>query len=419
MRPKLLSEDFHGAVELMKATKVYAEEDRVMYWLNLGTIEHYAGRYQDSNANFFQAEGAMRELWTKSVSAEASKFLINEAIQSYGGEDFEKTLVYLFTSLNLVQQGKVSDALVEARRADEFLKELKTYYDKQSDIGTLYNQDAFMLWLVGLYYEIEGTYNDAFLAYRAAWQTYRDVYASSFGARVPKFLEEDLVRSALLLGDRRSADQFRQETGATGASTQNVADGEAELVIIFGLGESPFKEEFYIQAPMPDGYFLRIALPRFSQVPRQIHRIEVESGGRVTFGEVGEPVNAIAVRNFRHQLPAIQARAIARATAKYVANKGMEAGIRGDGKDSGRDTGATIASILGNIAAAASESADLRGWSLLPAEFQVVRMWLPAGQHRVNLRLMDKHGAPVQKGQTLELSLKHGERRLMSLRRFM
>ena len=125
---------------------------------------------------------------TKSISAEASKFLLNETVQPYPGEDYEKVLLYLFTALNNVRQGKTQDALVEARRADEFLKKMRIEYEKDGGIGTIYTEDAFMLWVVGLFYEIEGSWNDASLAYKAAYQAYETNYQSAFKASPPSFV---------------------------------------------------------------------------------------------------------------------------------------------------------------------------------------------------------------------------------------
>ena len=105
--------------------KVYGKKERVMFWLNMGTIQHYAGNADPSMANFIKAEKTMRDLWTTSISAEASKVIVGETFQSYAGEDFEQVLLYMYTSLNKAQQGNLQDALVEARRADEFLKRLK------------------------------------------------------------------------------------------------------------------------------------------------------------------------------------------------------------------------------------------------------------------------------------------------------
>ena len=75
MRPSMTRGDWKAAVasiEDAKKSGIYGEQDRVMYWLNYGTVLHYAGDYQKSQDVFVQAESAIQDLWTKSVTAEAS-----------------------------------------------------------------------------------------------------------------------------------------------------------------------------------------------------------------------------------------------------------------------------------------------------------------------------------------------------------
>ena len=120
IRPKLVAGDYKTAaaqLQQAKKDKIYKEEDRVMYWLNLGAVQHYAADYKASQSNLEKAEQSMQDLWTKSISQEASKFLVSESIQDYPGEDFEKILLYFYTALNKVFEGNMQDALVEARRA--------------------------------------------------------------------------------------------------------------------------------------------------------------------------------------------------------------------------------------------------------------------------------------------------------------
>lgn len=421
MRPSMLAGDWQTAgAQLEKAKeKVYGESDRVMYWLNMGTVLHYAGDPIGSQDNLVKAESAMQDLWTKSISAEASKFIINESMQSYPGEDFEKVLVYFYTALNNVEQKKIQDAIVEARRADELLKKMQIHLEKEGEVGTLYKQDAFMLWLVGLFYELEGRsgVNDAFLAYKAAYKAYREEYAGKFGAPVPKYLGEDLVRTAKLLGFGQDAAHFAQETGATGETIQKLSSGQSEVILILASGEAPFKQQFEIDAPMPDHYLMRIALPKFVPVPTQVSFAEARSDGVAVRTEVAEPITTIVLKNFEHRQPAIQARAIARAIVKYAATKGAEAAASG-GKDASgsRKLAGALVGLAGNIAGALSESADTRSWTTLPANIGVQRFWLPPGRHKLEIRYHDASGQPIGREQTVQVDLKPGERRIISVR---
>jgi hypothetical protein len=415
IRPMMVDGEWAKAAEVIQGSKdtVYKEADRVMFWLNLGTAQHFAGQYEASQANFVKAEEAMQDLWTKSISQEASKFLVNETIQDYPGEDFEKILVYYFTALNAVKRDKLSDALVEARRADEFLKKIQVEYEKEEQkVGTLYKQDAFMLWLVGLFYEIEGSYSDAYLAYKTAYAAYKDEYAGKFAAPSPSFLKEDLLRTAQLSG---RTDAVAELEGVSGSSLKAAAEGMAELVLLHGNGEAPYKQETFIDGLMPDGKIIRIAIPKFVPNAHQIRYAELEAAGQTARTELMEPVARIALDNYTHRLPAITARAIARAIIKYAATKGAEKAVKGSGNDGKRALIGALVGIAGNVASAVSEAADLRAWTTLPAEIGVTRLWVPAGAQTVQVRYFAA-GGQVGRTDQLEVTLNPGERKIISVR---
>ncbi len=417
-RSDLIRGDWQKAAEDFERSKdeLFQERDRVMYWLNLGTLLHYAEQWEASQKNFVLAERAIQDLFTKSVTAEVSKYTVSETLAPYPGEDFEKILLYYFTAVNNIEQGKVTDALVEARRADDFLKKIRIRYEQDDELSTIYKQDAFMLWMVGLFYELEGSHNDAFLAYKRAYKIYEEEYRDLFGTRTPSYLAEDVVRSGLMANLREDADAFGRAHGATGG-TAALGRSQAEIIFIHAGGEAPHKEQTFLTAPMPDGYILRIAFPKFKRTKPVIVRSVIEIGGKSENTEMAEPVTTIALKNFQHQRPGLTARAIARATIKYAATKGTKKIVEGgNDSSSGRKLAGALIGLFGNIAAAATENADLRTWSLLPAYFRVSRAWVPAGHHTLTVRYLDARGNQVGPPQTIELDLEPGQRKIISVR---
>ena len=305
------------------------------------------------------------------------------------------------------------------RRAarDEFLKKMQVHYDKEGNGGTLYRQDAFMLWLVGLFYEIEGSMNDAMLAYKEAYKTYDKEYRGKFGSGPPEYVIEDVARTAKLSGDAETAEQAMSK-GAKGESLKKLAEGQAELIIIHGNGEAPSKKQFDFKARMPDGYMLKVALPQFVDRRPSIDHARVNVGEVTERTQIAEPVANIALRNYKHRLPAIKARAIVRATAKYVASKAAKKAVGGSGKDKNRALAGALVGIAANVAAAASEQADLRVWNTLPSNFGVTRIWLAPGQHNVKVTFHNKSGGQIGRTVTRSVELKKGERKIVSVRSF-
>lgn len=412
MRPHMIKGDWNTAAAMMEKGKEdpYGEGDRVMYWLNMGTILHYAQKPEASNDNLIKAEAAMQELWTTSISAEVGSMLSNDTVKDYGGEDFEKVLVYLYTSLNNVKLGKGQDAIVEARRADEFLKKMLVQYEKEGEVGTVYKQDAFILWLIGMYYEMEGSTNDAFLTYKAAMDAYQKDYAGTFGMPPPKFIGEDLVRTGQAMGFSEDVAKYKAETGATGETADKMKE-MGELIVVHGNGESPSKRELIFDGTMPDGYVMAIAIPEFVANQPRVAYASIKVGDASANSELAEPINSIVLKNFELRLPAIKTKAIARAIVKYLATKAASAVAGGSDSALG-----SIVGLAGNIAAAASEAADLRSWTTLPAQFNIGRLWLPAGTHTVEVTYHDAGGAQVGPGETLTVEVASGKRTIVSVR---
>ena len=77
----------------------------------------------------------------------------------------------VYLALNFAAQGLPDEALVEARKVDLKLKE----YARQYEGKNAYQEDAFARYLSGILYESTGEINDAFIAYKKAYEAYADV----------------------------------------------------------------------------------------------------------------------------------------------------------------------------------------------------------------------------------------------------
>ena len=110
--------------------KDYQEKDRVLYYLDLGMLYHWAGLYEESNRMLDEAEMAIEELFTKSISRALSSGLLNDNALDYSGEDYEDIYLNVFKGLNYLALGNQSAALVEFRRVDIKLTILEDKYKK-------------------------------------------------------------------------------------------------------------------------------------------------------------------------------------------------------------------------------------------------------------------------------------------------
>src|SRR5690606_21071879 len=122
--------------------------------------------------------------------------LLNPMMQTYHGEPFERFMLHYYKAINYSHLGDIESALVEARRITIATNEQT---DQQKGKDSRYSKDAFSLNLQWIIYEMEEDYNNEFIAYRNAVETYLSGEDNSwYGVRIPELLMQDLLRTAYL-----------------------------------------------------------------------------------------------------------------------------------------------------------------------------------------------------------------------------
>ncbi len=107
------------------------------------------------------------------------------------------------------------------------------------------------------------------------------------------------------------------------------------------------------------------------------------AGGTATITDVGQ----LAVQ----QGDAIYPQVLGRAVARRIAKKGVAYGVKEAAQISNNSILNFVTDVAG-VAWEATEEADCRCWGLLPNQIQVLRLELPAGEHRIGLSPVGRHG---------------------------
>jgi hypothetical protein len=413
----LLCQDYDSAYSLVKKSKkTYAKRNAVLYYLDEGIISHFAGRYKESNQSFSQAESIMEELYTKSISKAAASFLISDNTIPYRGEDFERAMVNLFMALNYVGLGNWEEAVVEARKVDNRLTIINSQYEEGK--RNVYKEDAFIRFLMGALYAAEGEINDAFISYRKAEAVYRTDYLPNYGVRPPTILIEDLLTSARAMDFYEEMKEIQKEYPDVTFMDPARKKEMAEVFFIHYNGLGPEKVEKHFLVPMPDGFVVKIAYPEFRKKGYRI------SHGEITLRNLGadrsydfptvlmEDIGGIAVMNLENRINRIKAKAIARATTKYLASK---AASKVAEEKRGKLFGFMVKATA-NIVSVATEQADVRQWRLLPAEIRVGRAVIPPGEYRGNIKFVYSGGAVISSREIAPFSVKKGGKKFFILR---
>ena len=400
---------------LSKQKNVDRKKHRLVYYLDKGVVKHLLGQYEESNASFEQAF-LFGEDYKKSLGSEAVSTLLNPNLNTYYGEDHEHILPLYYKALNYVQAGDLESALVECRRLNIRLDELSDRYKSKKK----YRRDAFIHMIMGLFYEAQNDFNNAFIAYRNAYDIYKDDYAALFNFPIPHQLQIDLLRMAARNGF--DSEQLRYEEEMQLKTPAPLPEGHGELIFFWHNGLGPVKDQRAItlalvkgvgggivfENPEEDMAFpfvldgnqaaslfglqtIRITFPTYKDRPTYFDQAELvdEDMNLVSLEEV-EPVTSIARKCLSERMFWELSRSLIRVALREV----VEAQIRKRNEGLG-----LLADIVGTL----TESSDTRCWQTLPHAIHYARFALPSGRRNLKIRLKNKEGALLEESLSLDI----------------
>lgn len=357
------------ALALLDAQR-HAGRDRLLYLLNRAMLLRLTGDLAASNAHFEQAKALIDALSALSVSEQAASFLVNDATRSYEGQPHEQVLLHVYAALNYLEEGRRDEARVEALQVDLRLRQLAERAPESP-----FRADPFARYLTGLLYEERGEWSDALIAYRKAFEAYQD-HGERYPLAVPRWLQADLLRLTERMGLHDEGERYREAFGDVPAEGSPLEEGLGEVVLLLHSGLAPVKREESLALPDPaSGLLVSVSLPRYERRPRYAQGARVAAGDRIAHTELVQDIEAIALANHEALLPGTTARALARAVAKFAAAKSVQKQNE-------------AASVLLNLAALLTERADTRSWLTLPAQIQMARVALEAGDHHVTVEVL-------------------------------
>ncbi len=421
----VLNGDLESARNVLNSDKKASQKrNRLLYLMNAGWINHATGNYEASNNDFNKADNLIEDQ-VKNLGNEALALMTNPMVKPYKAEDFEKVMVNYYKALNYLKLHNWEDALVECRRINLKLNEIN---DKYHDHKNRYSNDAFANLMMGLIYEASGDNNNAFIAYRNAYDVYEKLYTPEFGISAPEQLKVDILRMAKKLGFN---DQFNEYQSKFGLTIPEEHTGEGEVIFLWQTGLGPVKAEntisfavikgeggyvtfsntemgisfpFYAgtdkdgKTDFSDLNFASVAFPKYLvRPPLYTHAIIKSESDSVSL-ELAEDVNAIALKTLHDRM----IREMSNSLLRLATKQAMEQGVRKQNKYAG-----TLMSII-NMA---TESADTRNWQTLPFSISYARLKLPAGKHKLILHAMDISSNKNE--QTIEVEVNAGEKQFV------
>lgn len=142
--------------------------DEVLAALNLAIVEHYAGRYEESNEHLQAADLEIEERFTKSVSRAALSLVTNDRALAWLPSPSERLMIHVYGALNYLALDEPDEAAVEARRLVRLLDELVDAAGVDgldAETRQLYRS---LRYFTAAVFQQAGERNDADVAYRLA-----------------------------------------------------------------------------------------------------------------------------------------------------------------------------------------------------------------------------------------------------------
>ena len=380
-RQAIANDNLSPAIQALN--KKTTSADALLYLCEQGRLNQLAGNYAASKTDFekaiarYQALDDRAKISVSQLGANASTLLTNDNAIPYEGYGYERIFVHHFQALNYLALGDMEGASVEIRRADLEQRILELAHEKEIiqaeheasrkgvDLSTWQSspelagmdtlagfvknsfQNAYTFYTSAVLWEAQGNFNDALVDYKKALEINPD----------NQQILQDVKRTNL---------------GQTLKST------EGAIVVLYEEGFVPKRQAFNL--PIPYAFqdnvtYLTIAFPYYSAYqwptahPLTLYHDNHTLGQTQVIANVG----AMAVKALKEKIPQMLVRQVLRAAAKHETNKVAS------------DKGGIVGSLISTIYNVVSEQADLRSWLTLPANAQVLRVTLPAGDQDIEL----------------------------------
>jgi uncharacterized protein len=359
---------------LIEAEKYLASEiEGVMENMNVGLLRRLNKDFKGSNAAFTVAKEKISELYTTSISEQAGAVITNDESISFQGGKFEQVLIHLYMAANYLSMGDIDSSRVELLQSQV----------KMDEWGEPKDETPFMRYFSGIMFEMLGEEDSATVSYRKAIDAYKNT-KEKHGLNVPLTLKHDLLRMLAKMKLWGEYKDYKKQFGLDTYKAPNTK-GKGELIVLFGNGLAPQKEEKIFQTYSNAlALNIKVAVPDFPHPPIVLNKVRLHINDKFYPLEIVSNIDGLARAALAEDMPIITTRAIARAVVK---------------KKTEKQVGESSLGFLGQLAVMAvnqgTEIADTRCWSTLPQEFELARVFLPEGEHAVDIEVVGPLGHVV------------------------
>lgn len=377
-------------------------KNRFLFFADKAIVCNMLGKYELSNEYFTQADLYIED-FNKNYGYEILAIFTNPMVKPYQAENYENVMIQYYKAKNYMALGNYDAALVEAKRLNEKLLKISDIQKK----NTTYKRDAFGHLLMGLIYDANKDDNNAFIAYRNAYNIYVEDYAKDYKVNAPEQLKKDLLRTAATTGLWDEVNYYEKQWNTKYIPAEKTNN---DAVIFWHNGLIPVKAEwsinftvmpgnngnitfvnqefgfsfpFYVNTPderqrLTDLKIIRVAVPKFNERTPLFNKAQITSGSFTQSLEIAQNLNNIAFQNLRDRTLRDLGVSLLRMALKQAA----EAAARKNEKQG-------IGFAIG-LLNAITEKAETRNWQTLPHDIYYTR--LPINNNEFNFNANGNRG---------------------------
>jgi len=354
--------------------KKLKDKDDVILWASQGgSLSRNCFDYNKSNDMFDKAE----ELYKSNVDLQsnankignsASSILINNNVNDYKGNEYEKVMLNTYKGLNFMALGNFADARVEFNRALDRQRRAKEYFKyeiqqahKKAKKDKNYNQANNKYTQKAIY----DRYVDIFSGFKA-YPDFVNPYATYISG-IFFLLDGDYVKARDLLKEsvamqpqnRQIKEDFELADRLSGFTKKD----KNYAWIIYENGQSMAKREININIPLfiftNKVYYAGLSLPKLYERPSSYKFLEVNGKKSTLIANMDNIIKAEFEKRFSQIALEGTLNLIVKTYTQYELNKSGPLG-----------------GFAGMLYQALTNRADIRSWTALPKNFQSLRVEL-------------------------------------------
>lgn len=374
-------------LEESRNKEIYKDKDFILWNLEMGMLHHYKGAYEASNSYFLDAEVAIEQAFTKSISRGIYALLGNDNQLQYDGEPYEEFYLHAFKALNYIHLNEVESSLVEIRRVIYKVEQLNIRL--RGLANTYAGSDTLNS---SIDWETKGTniQNSPFARYLAA-----SVFAALGqvdAARIERAQFNRAINEHYHLINSSTQSDTNNSTSINNHSLEWDVGSNNNLLLLSFTGMAPEKNQQDLR--IYNDYWeteLKVSLPVLNPYRSEIANVQILVGDSLMGKSILlESMQEVAQDVYTAKMPIIYGRAVLRAISKYTGTRWVE--------KMPEDDDSVITHLLefaGFIYKEGSEKADLRSWSSLPGNVYAFTANLDPGSHEIEIRYLNRNGLPI------------------------